>query len=273
MKLTLIIFVAFITQITFSQKKTTDLEKMNLKGEVSSIKIIVDKLPSISTEDSDFKTNCLNIIYTFNENGYITKEEYITKDKLVYKTKNYYNNLNQVSKSETYDNDGILEVDENYEYDINGEKNKIIRSSDTTSYRNELELNGFTKKIIQFKLNDQKLEEKTFERIENENGKIIEDNSYEGNTLFIKNLFSYNKKGLLSRKIFNQYYDGKVYSNIQEYLYNDNDDIIKFTIFDKNNKIIDEENNTYAYDIKGNWITKHSKKSTIITTKRNIEYK
>jgi hypothetical protein len=79
----------------------------------------------------------------------------------------------------------------------------------------------------------------------------------------------------LSRVIYYQYHEGKVYTNTLEYLYNENDDVIKLTRFDRNNNIIDEENITYVYDIKGNWIEKNSQGRDIIKTKteRNIDYK
>jgi hypothetical protein len=273
MKLTLLIFLIFITQISFSQKKISDLEKMNLKGDIISIKRIVDTIPLELKEGSDFNSIYKIIFYTFNENGYITEEKKITKDNFIYKIKNYYNTLNQILKSETCEPDSILYIDENYEYDSNGEINKIIHSSDSTLYRNELEIKGNIKTYTKFEFNEEKVEEKKYERIENENGRVIEDNYYESNKLFIQNLQSYNKKGLLSRKIYYQYFNRKVYTNTQEYLYNENEDVIKLTRFDRNNKIIDEENITYVYDIKGNWTEKHSQGSDIIKTERNIDYK
>jgi hypothetical protein len=273
MKLTLLTFLICITHISFSQKKMNDLEKMNLKGDIISIKTIVDTVPRELKEGSDFKTLYKIIFYTFNENGYITEEKGIESYNVTYKTKNYYNTINQIFKSEKYSPDDLLVTDENYEYDSNGEINKIIQSSDTTLYRNELEIKGNTKTYTKFEFKEGKVEEKKDERIENENGRVIEDNYYENNKLFIKNLYSYNKKELLSRKTYYQYFKGKVYTVIEEYIYNENNDLIKFTRFNNKNKIIDEENNTYVYDIKGNWITKHSQTSLITTTARNIDYK
>lgn len=76
MKLKLLFSLLFITQISFSQKKMTDLEKMNLKGDIVSIKTIENKMPSIMAESSDFNSHKEIKFYVFNKNGYITEESY-----------------------------------------------------------------------------------------------------------------------------------------------------------------------------------------------------
>lgn len=275
MKLKLLISLIFITQITLSQKKITDLEKMNLKGEIISIKIIEEKMPSVIPEGSDLNSRKEINSYVFNKNGYITEEKCIIRDQFDSKKKKYYNTLNQISKVETYDSEDKLKVDENfeYEYDSNGEMNKIVYASSPTVYRNELVKKGNTKTFTQFEFNDEKVEVKSFERIENESGKVIEDNYYIRNELYSKTLQSYDKKGLLSKKTYSQYWNGKETINIEEYLYNKNNDIIKITTFDENNNIVNEENVTYVYDKKGNWTKKNSQGPEIIITERNIEYK
>lgn len=274
MKLKLLLSLLFMTQISFSQKKITDLEKMNLKGDIVSIKTIEKKMPSIIVEGSDFNSRKEINFYVFNKNGYITEEKSIVRDQFDSKKKKYYNSLNQISKVETYDSEDNLELDKNfeYEYDSNGEINKITYSNSPSVYRNELIKKGNTKTFIKFEFNDEKVESKTFERIENEKGKVIEDSYYIRNELYSKTLQSYDIKGLLSRKKYSQYWNGKETINIEEYLYNKNNDIIKITTLDENNNIVNEENVIYVYDKKGNWIRKDSQGSEIITTERNIDY-
>jgi hypothetical protein len=274
MKLKLLLSLLFMTQISFSQKKITDLEKMNLKGDIVSIKTIEKKMPSIIVEGSDFNSRKEINFYVFNKNGYITEEKSIVRDQFDSKKKKYYNSLNQISKVETYDSEDNLELDKNfeYEYDNNGEINKITYSNSPSVYRNELIKKGNIKTFIRFEFNDEKVESKTFERIENEKGKVIEDSYYIRNKLYSKTLQSYDIKGLLSRKKYSQYWNGKETINIEEYLYNKNNDIIKITTLDENNNIVNEENVIYVYDKKGNWIRKDSQGSEIITTERNIDY-
>jgi hypothetical protein len=86
MKLKLLMFLMFLTQISFSQKKISDLEKMNLRGDIISIKTIVDTIPLELKEGSDFHSLYKIIFYRFNENGYITEENDITKDNFIYTT-------------------------------------------------------------------------------------------------------------------------------------------------------------------------------------------
>ncbi|KFF10352.1 hypothetical protein [Flavobacterium hydatis] len=274
MKLKLLLSLLFMTQISFSQKKITDLEKMNLKGDIVSIKTIEKKMPSIIVEGSDFNSRKEINFYVFNKNGYIIEEKSIVRDQFDSKKKKYYNSLNQISKVETYDSEDNLELDKNfeYEYDNNGEINKITYSNSPSVYRNELIKKGNIKTFIRFEFNDEKVESKTFERIENEKGKVIEDNYYIRDKLYSKTLQSYDIKGLLSRKKYSQYWNGKETINIEEYLYNKNNDIIKITTLDENNNIVNEENVIYVYDKKGNWIRKDSQGSEIITTERNIDY-
>lgn len=274
LKLLLLFSLLFITQISFSQKKMTDLEKMNLKGDIVSIKTIENKMPSIMAEGSDFNSRKEIKFYLFNKNGYITEEKCILRDQFDSKKKKYYNSLNQISKEETYDSQDNLELDKNfeYEYDSNGEINKTTYSSNPSVYRNELIKKGNTKTYIRFELNDKKVEEKTFERIENEYGKVIEDNYYIRNELYSKTLKSYDKKGMLTKQKYSQYWNGQETVNIEEFLYNENNDVIKITTFDGNHNIINEENVTYVYDKKRNWIKKNSQGSETIITERNIDY-
>ena len=151
MKLTLLTFLIFITQISLSQKKMTDLEKMNLKGNIISIKTIADTIPRELKEGSDPKTLYKIIFYTFNENGDITEQKGIESYNATYKTKKYYNTLNQICKVENCTKDDILEFAENYEYDSFGEIiSKIIDSHKATLYRNELEIKGNIKKYTKF---------------------------------------------------------------------------------------------------------------------------
>jgi hypothetical protein len=275
MKLNLLFSLLFITQISLSQKKITDLEKMNLKGDIISIKTIEEKMPSILPEGSVLNSRKEINFYIFNKNGYIAEEKRIIRDQFDSKKKKYYNSINQILKEETYDSEDNLKLDENfeYEYDSNGEIKKRTYSTSSTIFRNEIIKKGNTKIYTQFEFNDEKVEVKISERIEDENGKVIEDNYYIRNKLYSKTLQLYNKKGLLSRKTFTQYWNGEETIDIQEYLYNKNNDIIKITTFDSNNNIVGEENVTYVYDKKENWIKKDSQGSEKIVTERNIIYK
>ena len=275
MKLKLILFLLLITQIALSQKKNTDLKEMNLKGEVMSITTIEDKMPSV-TDGSGFYSQKETNLYIFNKYGFITEQKYIKNNKFDSKKKKYYNSSNQIVKIESYNSDDKFDVNENfaYEYEINGETSKMIYLSLITKYRNELIKKGITKSFLQYSFNSENIEEKNFERIENEKGKVIEENYYIQNELYSKTLKSHNSKGLLSKKSYFQYWNGNETMNINEYLHNSKNDIIKITTFDSQNNIVDVENITYVYDKKNNWIKKNSQGSETITIiERKIEYK
>ena len=274
MDLKLLLGLVLITQISFSQKKVNDLKKMNLKGEISSITILEEKTPTVS-DGGSFNSRKENNFYVFNKEGFITEEKCVVNGRFYSKKRKEYNALGQLSKVQEYDSEEVFDKDKffEYKYDKNGEVNSLSYASSPTIYRTEVAKKGNLISYTKYELKEDKTEEKKYVRIEDLNGKVLEEDSFIRNELYSKTVNSYNNKGLLSKTSYLEYWNGRTSGNGKEFEYNLNNDITKITNLDSNNNVLDTEEVTYEYDKKGNWIKKNLRGSETIITERKIVYK
>jgi hypothetical protein len=246
---------------------------MNLKGKVISINEKEIKSPSVIAEGGEFNSRVETTFYSFNKNGFITEKTNATDNKFNTKEKFYYNTLNQISKFESFDEEGKLKdyASGQNEYDKNGEISRRFDETSSSLYKSELVKSPNSDLITSYYL-ENGVYIKSWEKTKNKKGQSIEDKSYAHDRLYSETASTYNNNGFLSQYVYKEYWNGNVTYRSQKYIYNKNNDAVKIISLDKDNNEIDEENFSYTYDKTGNWISKQTSGNYIITTTREIKY-
>lgn len=238
-----------------------DTEKMALKGQVKSVKTFAEASPNIHKAtkiDNGFvayngKILQVDIFFAFNKEGYLIERSSINTfrkgsyrevyeydkagnkikaknfspyDILVSETRMEYNEFNQKTKELKFENDTLVS---SYiiEYD---QENKIV-----TSYFTQADFNITRKSVYEF-TEDNERKKLTFYDFENNINRILE--------------YTYNKKGLIVEKFFNDIARNNSFKTI--YKYNKLDKLISEVEYDKFNKVVNQK--YIEYDKKGNLI-------------------
>ena len=275
MKFKYTLIVVLLTQLMHSQNIPTDLAKMNLKGKITSVQEVEDKMPSTIPDGADFNSRIERTLYLVNEKGYSTEKKVMVNGKFYSKRKMYYTASNQVIQTEDYnENDSITDYgDLGYEYDKNGKMSRVFSPTSSTTYETQVVPQTDSKLLVTYSYEDNGTKVKNYERVENTKGEIIEERSYIHDKLYTETLYAFNAKGLLSKKTDKHYWNGSVTYTAQEFVYNSNDDVVKIKTLNEGNTVVNEENIKYEYDKRGNWIKKESEGVDHISTKRAIGYK
>lgn len=275
MKFKYTLIVVLLTQLMHSQKTPTDLTKMNLKGKITSVQEVEDKMPSTIPDGADFNSRIERTLYLFNEKGYSTEKKVMVNGKFYSKRKMHYNTSNQVIQTEDYnENDSITDYgDLGYEYDKNGKMSRIFSPTSSTTYETQVVYQTDSKLLVTYSYEDNGTKVKNYERVENKKGETIEERSYIHDKLYTETLCAFNAKGLLSKKTDKHYWNGSITYTAQEFMYNTNNDVVKIKTLNESSDVVNEENIKYEYDKRGNWIKKESEGSDRISTKREIGYK
>ena len=280
MKKIVITLIAFI-QFGCSSNEKNNLQEMNLKGNIKSVKEIYydgnEKFGEYVKEDWKY-----TIEYFFNESGNITERNsyYAPKNSIRDKTKYIYNNNNQIIEEYKYDSKGNLESTEKYKYDKTGNKIEKVTIEDNKITITEKYIYDNKAKLIEsysvlpdgsksiyaekFNYNSEGLLLEKFEEIYNEL-----DNSIN------KTINKYNKEGQLI-EISNQNSN----SIAIKYVYDNNGEQTKqINFYDDGTPSGDTFETIIKYDDKGNWINKStigksewSSKPDIRIEEREIEY-
>lgn len=302
---TLLILSTIIFNMSLVGRSQNDLEKLNLKGEVKSIKTtksfaVVDSLGKeiCIPEDISFKT--------FNKKGNLIKEEI---DKIVPNVRTItiiiynYNSDDKLIEKTVNDSSYSYKI----EHNIPGYKfsRKYIENwSEVENLKIIYKYNNNTQRIIQFHYPENLLRDSTLYEYDDKNNliketryylnsegywyiiykydnsnKLIEKNEGDENRLRNKYIYKYDLKGRIIEDSTCNYFESfNAFTKIK-YTYNDNDDVIesKETSNMGSNKI----SNIYKYeniDIYGNWTEKTELfdnlpfQSIKFFIKREIEY-
>lgn len=246
---------------------------MNLKGKVISVSEKESKSPSIIPDGGEFNSRIEINTYFFNKAGFITEKTNTTNNSFNSQEKFYYNSLNQISKNESFDEEGKLKdyASSQYEYDKNGEMSRLFDDTSSSMYKSEV-VKKPNSDLITFYNLENGVYIKSWEKTKNKKGQTIEDRSYANDKLHLETTSSYNNNGYLSQYIFKEYWNGNVNYTSQKYIYNKNNDIVKIITLDKDNNETNAENFSYQYDKNDNWINKQTSGNYNIVTTREIKY-
>ena len=273
--ITLIIFILF----GCSSNEKNNLQEMNLKGNIKSVKEIYydgnEKFGEYVKEEWKY-----TIEYFFNENGNITERNsyYAPKNSIRDKTKYIYNNNNQIIEEYKYDSNGNLESTEKYKYDKKGNKIEKVTIEDNKititekyiydSKENLIEIqsvipDGIITYAEKFIYNSDNLLTKKIEVFYNDDSSTSET------------ICNYNEKGQI-KEVNNQNSN----SIAIKYIYDNNGEQTKqINYHDDGTPSGDTFETTIKYDDKGNWINKSiigksewSKKSEVKIEEREIVY-
>lgn len=240
-----------------SQKRETDLEKNNLKGNVRSLKEV--SYEAITTFGKIHKGSKKREFFidhdryiTFNEIGNKTEEKnYSSEGNFLSNWEYKYNDKGLIRKISRFEPVGTLSINEVYEYD----DNLIVE------YRLLVDTGKIDKTI--YKLN--------------ENGNVVEETHHNFDSSVFKKIYEYDNKGNLTTEL--TYSDGKP-AGKTIYVNNDTGDVIadvnyypdgsflwKSTyVYDDKHNLIEFKRSVsgvdtikkyeYTYDSRGNWIKK-----------------
>lgn len=175
-----------------NKEEQTDVEKMNLKGNVSQI--IEQSYFTENRFGSIHKTKFIEeVIYSFNKNGNLVEEENrnsILKSRKVIK----YDNLNRIAEKVDYNNENIEFRKETYKYDSN-----LNLIENCWYYSGKLD----RKFVFKYDNSNNKIEKKSFYKNEiDSKTKFI----YNDNNELIEELV-FDKVGVLNLKLIHEYDD------------------------------------------------------------------
>lgn len=247
-----------------NDEKLTDLDELNIKGNVKSITVKIFEAEekfgkAVKTTMEDFYKQM------FNENGFITEMHLFNTEEVKVAT-SFYNYDEKGNKNERI---FVFEIESN-------EGNKIKRTTKSTYMYNE---QGF--KLEENNYSTDNLFESKVTYIYNESNLKIEQNTYNANgELIEKQTYKYNKERQVSESKIYLIENGSEHNSTTEYWYNDKGDRSKmrFVSINKFAHIDILSSFEYEYDEKGNWIKETiyseepSERKPFKITEREIEY-
>ncbi|WP_310992218.1 RHS repeat domain-containing protein [Aequorivita marina] len=269
-----------------SVKKVNDLEKMDLKGPVKTMKV---KSYKISVNSRTGKVNNYglskikpkNLVYLFNKDGNIVeKRTYDGKGQLRAKSTYTYDIEKREIIEKTYkDANEVSDFRQVTYYDKNGNKTKLLSYSkgEDEPYKETFTYDQSGNILEEIKHRSSGLF-KTQYNYDNE-GRLIEKTIYNAENLLMTETYAYDEKGNLqtavqdeNRTVHAKYIFKKKYKDGKEierkslkngavngrfvYSYNDQGQRIEYKKYDESNNLVSGEKTDFEYDDKNNWIQK-----------------
>jgi hypothetical protein len=278
--------LSFLSFISFSAAKKTDLETENLKGKIKQVRQVYHTIEDKDGEDTiggQFESPGMNYVIVYNEMGYVTDATYyVSRQTLESRNKFSYDAGGNRISEEWYNGDDLLEYSLASKYSGKGflmESKKQIPESGFEKCIYETDPSGHPVKCTTQDSTGALIGSTTFKY--DEYGNCIEEDFFNAKgKLTAKNLYQYDSRKLktveenygadgsmMGRKKFTYEHRGRL--SAQEnfdnngklveknmYVYNDNKDEIEWTNYNRGGHVQYKYTYTYEYDAQGNWTKK-----------------
>ncbi len=244
----LVFVIVFLTSASANKKQISDLERMNLKGNIKTLLEIVQ----VIYENSE-KSIIFNTITNFNIDGMIVEKRILKKHTLFSRLVYNYNSENQITGFNDYNPDGSLYISVTYESDEDGFI--IAEHYDRSTQR------LYDEKRQPIDVLNEEYYEKLFTDIFYERdfkGYKLEEKYLKPNgALSHKYLYSHNYKYYLVEKKYYNSANNLFYKT--KYKYNEHGDSYKSTTF-ISHRLGYVTTFTYEYDVFDNWVKREETK-------------
>ncbi len=238
----------FLTSASANKKQISDLERMNLKGNIKTLLEIVQ----VIYENSE-KSIIFNTITNFNIDGMIVEKRILKKHTLFSRLVYNYNSENQITGFNDYNPDGSLYISVTYESDEDGFI--IAEHYDRSTQR------LYDEKRQPIDVLNEEYYEKLFTDIfykRDFKGYKLEEKYLKANgSLSHKYLYSHNYKYYLVEKKYYNSANNLFYKT--KYKYNEHGDSYKSTTF-ISHRLGYVTTFTYEYDVFDNWVKREETK-------------
>ena len=244
----LVFVIVFLTSASTNKKQISDLERMNLKGNIKTLLEIVQ----VIYENSE-KSIIFNTITNFNIDGMIVEKRILKKHTLFSRLVYNYNSENQITGFNDYNPDGSLYISVTYESDEDGFI--IAEHYDRSTQR------LYDEKRQPIDVLNEEYYEKLFTDVfykRDFKGYKLEEKYLKANgSLSHKYLYSHNYKYYLVEKKYYNSANNLFYKT--KYKYNEHGDSYKSTTF-ISHRLGYVTTLTYEYDVFDNWVKREETK-------------
>lgn len=227
--------LCFIPFLLISCKKTSeknDLQKQNIQGEVSSIRMIPYKPIEINgkIQKGEIAQERENSLVKYNSYGNLTEKIFYQKNNDLARKYTYiYNEKQQRTLVDYYKVENNLNFQYKYKYDEQG---------------NRIEITEYTKKGLLYSQEKRKFDEK---------GNLLEQNIYNDRGLLLKRIvFLYNKdNNCINEQRFDE--NNKLTAKY-DYTYDKNNNLIEQKYYNST-QLVHTRTYVYTFDNENNWIS------------------